>query len=136
MERSIETTIAVIVILYFLPSVIGWKKQDRGSIIALNIFLGWTLIGWVVALAWALKNDPSPTVIVQASPASQLRDSLLCPACGRYSDSAALFCASCGNPLRVSVVALSKQCLACGKTPAVMGSRFCSECGGVARISN
>ena len=31
-ERSIETTIAVIVILYFLPSVIGWKKQDRGSI--------------------------------------------------------------------------------------------------------
>ena len=38
MERSIETTIAVIVILYFLPSVIGWKKQDRGSIIALWVF--------------------------------------------------------------------------------------------------
>lgn len=46
-------------ILYFLPSIIAFVrgKRDAVSILVLNIFLGWTLIGWVVALVWALKND-------------------------------------------------------------------------------
>jgi hypothetical protein len=46
-------------ILYFLPSIIAFvrSKRDAVSILVLNIFLGWTLIGWVVALVWSLKND-------------------------------------------------------------------------------
>lgn len=40
--------------LYFLPSFIGWNKRSSGAIIALNILLGWTFIGWVVALVWSL----------------------------------------------------------------------------------
>jgi hypothetical protein len=27
------------------------------SILLLNFFLGWTMIGWVVALVWSVKND-------------------------------------------------------------------------------
>jgi hypothetical protein len=45
-------------IIYFLPSVIGWKKKKSDAILLLNILLGWTLIGWVVALVWALAADP------------------------------------------------------------------------------
>lgn len=46
-------------VLYFLPAIIAFarSKRDAVSILVLNIFLGWTAIGWVIALVWALKVD-------------------------------------------------------------------------------
>jgi hypothetical protein len=46
-------------VMYFLPSIIALarNKRDIGAIILLNFFLGWTMIGWVVALVWAVKTD-------------------------------------------------------------------------------
>jgi hypothetical protein len=46
-------------LMYFLPSIIafGRHKRDTTSIVLLNFFLGWTMIGWVIALVWAVKND-------------------------------------------------------------------------------
>jgi hypothetical protein len=46
-------------VMYFLPSLIAIvrSKRDILGIVVLNFFLGWTLIGWVVALVWALKTD-------------------------------------------------------------------------------
>ena len=46
-------------VLYFLPAILafGRSKRDAVSILILNIFLGWTAIGWVIALVWALKVD-------------------------------------------------------------------------------
>jgi hypothetical protein len=46
-------------VMYFLPSIIAFarSKRDTLAITILNFFLGWTMIGWVVALVWALKND-------------------------------------------------------------------------------
>jgi hypothetical protein len=51
-------------ILYFLPAIIAYarSKRDAGAILVLNVFLGWTAIGWVIALVWALKRDV-PVVI-------------------------------------------------------------------------
>ena len=46
-----------IIILYFLPTVFGWSKKNIAAIFALNLLLGWTLIGWVIALVWALTVD-------------------------------------------------------------------------------
>jgi hypothetical protein len=53
--------------LYFTPLLIAIvrKKSNVVAIGALNTLLGWSLIGWVVALVWALSKDQSPTVIVQ-----------------------------------------------------------------------
>jgi hypothetical protein len=47
--------------VYFLPAIVAWKRNHRNTaaIFALNLFLGWTLIGWVAALVWALTNDTS-----------------------------------------------------------------------------
>jgi Superinfection immunity protein len=44
---------------YFLPTIIAAarSKRDLGAIFVLNLFLGWTFIGWIVALVWALKHD-------------------------------------------------------------------------------
>jgi hypothetical protein len=46
-------------VMYFLPSIIalGRSKRDITAIVLLNFFLGWTMIGWVVALVWAVKTD-------------------------------------------------------------------------------
>lgn len=46
-------------LIYFAPSIVGYakKKHNKGAIFVLNLFLGWTLIGWVVALVWATAND-------------------------------------------------------------------------------
>jgi hypothetical protein len=41
---------------YFIPSFIAGIRKHRksGTICALNLLLGWTGIGWVIALIWAL----------------------------------------------------------------------------------
>jgi hypothetical protein len=44
--------------LYFLPTFVSTRKRNAGAIFALNLFLGWTVLGWVVALAWALTKGP------------------------------------------------------------------------------
>lgn len=49
--------------LYFVPTVIAALRRVRnlGSVIAINVFLGWSCIGWVVALAMALRTvDKTP----------------------------------------------------------------------------
>jgi len=43
--------------IYFLPSIVGYSKRNFNSILLLNLFLGWTLIGWVVAIIWAVSYE-------------------------------------------------------------------------------
>lgn len=47
--------------LYFLPTVLAFKRQtpNRMSVGVIDFFFGWTLLGWVVALAMALSNAPA-----------------------------------------------------------------------------
>jgi hypothetical protein len=47
-------------VMYFLPSIIALarSKRDLLAIFLLNLFLGWSVIGWIVALVWAAKTDP------------------------------------------------------------------------------
>ncbi len=44
--------------VYALPSFIAYYRRlkDAGTITLVNLLLGWTVIGWVVALVWALKG--------------------------------------------------------------------------------
>jgi hypothetical protein len=44
-----------IISLYFLPTIISDKKKFGFGIFVFNLFLGWTFIGWVIALVWALR---------------------------------------------------------------------------------
>lgn len=51
-------------LLYFLPAMEAGLRdhQSRTSIILVNLLLGWTLVGWVVAIAWACTSKPTPPV--------------------------------------------------------------------------
>ncbi|NED88858.1 superinfection immunity protein [Streptomyces sp. SID11233] len=55
--------IVVIVLAYFVPTVVAFTRgvSNSGSVFVLNLFLGWTLVGWVVALAMAARStEPRP----------------------------------------------------------------------------
>ena len=57
-------TVAVIalaaVVIYLLPTFVGVRRgaPNLGSVGVINLFLGWTFVGWVVALAMALRDVP------------------------------------------------------------------------------
>ncbi len=80
--------------LYFLPTIIGRNKSDAGLIFVVNLFLGWTLIGWFVALIWACAADVRPVPVQFVPVASSGR---FCCQCGNLSVSGAHFCACCGR---------------------------------------
>jgi len=42
-------------IVYFLPIIMAIARHKRNilGIVLVNVLLGWTFIGWVVALVWA-----------------------------------------------------------------------------------
>lgn len=46
-------------VVHFLPSLIAVKRSHKNAmaIVALNIFLGWTVIGWVAALVWSCTSQ-------------------------------------------------------------------------------
>lgn len=56
----------VALFLYFIPVWIGWGKRNIDSVIVVNFLLGWTVLGWIVALVMALNPD-DPQVIIQNS---------------------------------------------------------------------
>jgi cytochrome c biogenesis protein CcdA len=52
--------------IYFLPTIIASLRNHKNlaALFALNVFLGWVVVGWVVALVWALLADqggPGPS---------------------------------------------------------------------------
>lgn len=51
--------LAVALAVYFLPTVIAYSRVKRNiwAIFALNLLLGWSVIGWVIALVWALSVE-------------------------------------------------------------------------------
>jgi threonine/homoserine/homoserine lactone efflux protein len=46
-------------VLAFLPSIIAVIRHNHatGRIFLLNLLLGWTGIGWIVALVWACTGE-------------------------------------------------------------------------------
>ena len=50
----------ICMLLYFAPTFIGCitGKRNVAAIFVLNLFLGWTFIGWVISLVWSCCKDP------------------------------------------------------------------------------
>ena len=45
----------IFTLIYFIPTIAAYagKHHNRVPVFVINFFLGWTFIGWVVALAMA-----------------------------------------------------------------------------------
>lgn len=88
---------AISLVLYFLPTIVGRQKHNAGAIFVLNLLLGWTIIGWVVAMVWAVTKEPQPSQVIVNPSAPP--PAILCSSCGKYSQAGSKFCANCGIAL-------------------------------------
>jgi Superinfection immunity protein len=51
--------LSILALLYFLPTIIAARKGHEIVIpLLLNLFFGWTVIGWFALLIWALLSYP------------------------------------------------------------------------------
>jgi uncharacterized paraquat-inducible protein A len=103
----------ILLALYFLPAIVASARghHNSGSIFVLNLFLGWTLIGWVIALAMAcsqvrrIETTTQPIILRQVEPLPENAPTIettrarFCPSCGAERRKAdAIYCANCGGP--------------------------------------
>jgi hypothetical protein len=109
--------------IYFIPSLVARARGKRnwGAIFALNLLLGYTVLGWIGALVWALTAEPParPTDLPGAVPnatgkvalkpgaapsvpepgsaaGARSNGALSCLVCGRLASS---FCTAHGVPV-------------------------------------
>ncbi|MFZ0635798.1 MAG: superinfection immunity protein [Candidatus Acidiferrales bacterium] len=80
-------------LMYFLPAIVGRNKRDAGLIFLVNLFFGWTVVGWIVALIWACTTDARVVPVYATGPACY------CSRCGMPQMYGARFCGGCGRPL-------------------------------------
>jgi hypothetical protein len=75
----------VLIVGYFLPSIIAKVRHvsSFGSVFIINFFLGWTFIGWVVALAMAARSAP-PSLQSFAPPRGM--EAVACPRCNEVQN--------------------------------------------------
>ncbi len=96
----------ILTALYFTPLIVALVRSHHNalSIGVINFFLGWTFVGWVVALAMACgATQKSPVTIVQhlggpGSTAVTGGAAGFCVSCGSALLPGASFCGSCGAP--------------------------------------
>ena len=78
--------IGISLLTYFLPTIIALvrKKTNFMPILLVNLLLGWTFVGWVVALVWAFSTQAVDVIQAGRSlyPVSD-RQGRLCSGCGR-----------------------------------------------------
>jgi Superinfection immunity protein len=91
---------------YFLPAIIAGARHHHNAVAVffLNLFLGWTLVGWVIALVWAISNPP--TVVVEQSSApppkaapAEPQERYPCPFCAELIVREARVCRYCSHEL-------------------------------------
>lgn len=61
----------ILLLIYFTPFVVAFYRQKEPlAIFLLNLFLGWTLVGWVFALVWAATGT-SPRALQEVANAEK-----------------------------------------------------------------
>jgi hypothetical protein len=112
--------------LYFVPGILATARHAKNvaPVWVIDIFLGWTLVGWVVALAMAFgetrEEAERPRYVVQAVPISSttaspvpvpastsptptpIANTRSCASCGQPSGGGK-FCQNCGTPVATAV---------------------------------
>ena len=84
---------------YFLPAIIAAARHKTNlvGIFLVNFLLGWSIIGWIVSLVWALSTDRVYQARSQQAWAPP-PPAHFCPGCGSQGQMGH-FCSHCGTAL-------------------------------------
>lgn len=103
-----EGFIAIILVigLYFLPGIVAHSRShnDENAIVILNVFLGWTIIGWLGALIWSASGNvhqPPRTPPLRSDSGEPITPEthVRCPDCKELIRRDATKCRYCGCSL-------------------------------------
>jgi len=58
--------LAISILLYFIPFWVALNRKHSSTIaiFILNLALGWTGLGWLLALIWAFANPGHPQQVI------------------------------------------------------------------------
>jgi hypothetical protein len=108
-----ELVLVIVVGIYFAPGIVASRRGSRyvGPAWVINALLGWTLVGWAVAMALAVGERKTDVQRVAATPSPPsgsapptptqplvFSGTGFCPACGARV-TGANFCGTCGTRL-------------------------------------
>jgi len=86
--------------VYFLPWIIAYYRRHSNllALFLLNLFLGWTILGWIAALVWAAMKVPKLELGVPLTNLpTQEAERMPCPSCGESISVAAKKCRFCSG---------------------------------------
>ena len=58
------------IVAYFIPGIIAATRRHRKAtyIFLVNLFFGWSVLGWIFALVWALRANVAPKAVAVPPP--------------------------------------------------------------------
>ena len=108
LELGLILLVIFIIPIYFIPTIIVLARHadNRLMVFLINLFLGWSFIGWVVALAlsFSKKNGKTQNDQIVIMPEKALGNNINSPA------EASSYCTKCGVKLGKHV----QYCPKCG----------------------
>ena len=153
MESHFFTTMAQW-FMYLLPTIVAWIRLRMGKpivgslgfLFVLNLFLGWTVVMWLLVMANALGYNPLPSVALKvakllpaAGPAGPMSAAQTASftsqgqICGQCAGSGSMTCSQCQGrgswytqPTTAYEVSQLQTCGACMSS----GRIRCAYCGG------
>jgi len=93
---------SLFLLAYFTPTIIGKIRGHHNllGIAMLNLFAGWTVVGWIIAIIWAVTRPATPQPQVSVFTGQQSPEaSAACLKCGFLVRSGMDFCPKCGGQI-------------------------------------
>jgi hypothetical protein len=76
---GLHPVLLLIAVVYFIPTVVALARHRPNtiSIFFLNLSVGWSIVGWIIALFWAIADaertgDAPPRIVMRDDPISTL----------------------------------------------------------------